>query len=93
MNSVLQMLHVGYLHVGDVVLAADALSTGMVLSSHQPVAGRTLLQSWQHVKDSPLAIVEQEDAQVATQVLVPQGVLVVEETEDGRGTRRTRIHE
>jgi hypothetical protein len=45
------------------------------------IASRTLFQASEHVEDTALAIVQQEDAQIATQVLVPQGVLVVEETE------------
>ena len=52
-----------------------------MLRSHVFVACRTLFQPWQHVEDDTLAIVHQEYAQVASQVLVPQRILVIEETQ------------
>ena len=35
----------------------------------------------QHVEDTAAAVVQEQDAQVSPQLLAPQGVLVVEETE------------
>ena len=67
--------------IDDLVLAADALGRGLVLGSHDLIAGWTGLESWQHVEDAATAVVEQEDAEILTQVLIPKGILIVEETE------------
>ena len=67
--------------IDDMVLTTDALGRGLVLGCYDLIAGRTGLESWQHVEDATTAIVEQEDAEVLTQVLIPQGILIVEETE------------
>ena len=80
-DALLHFFRVGSLQVVHMMLHADALSGGMMLGSYQLVAGRTLVEAWQHVEDAALAIVQQQDAQVAAQVLVPQGILVVEEAE------------
>ena len=39
------------------------------------------LESWQLREDATTAVVEQQDTQVATQIAVPQGILVIEETQ------------
>ena len=70
------------------VLHADTLGTGVMLGSHEAVACRTLLQAWQHVEDATLAVVEQEDTEITLQVLVPQGILIVEETQVANDTIR-----
>ena len=77
----MHLFHIRSLQIAHTVLLADALGRSMVLGGNERVAGSALLQTRQHVEDAALAIVQQQDAQVATQVLVPQRVLVVEETE------------
>ena len=74
-------MHVGSRQIYDIVLTANAFSRGVVLSRHVSIAGRTLLQTWQEVEDATTAVVEQEDAEIAPQVLVPQRILIVEETQ------------
>ena len=49
--------------------------------SDETVAGRTLLQAGQLAEDAATTVVQQKDTEIAAQVLVPQGVLVVEEAE------------
>ena len=73
--------------IDDTVLTTDALGRGLMLSGYDLVAGRTGLESWQHVEDAAPTIVEQEDAEVLTQVLIPQGILIVEETEVADDTK------
>ncbi len=53
----------------------------MMLCGNIFVACRTLFQSWQHVEDDAFSVVHQEYAEIASQVLVPQRILVVEETQ------------
>ena len=77
----MHLRHIRSLQIDDVILSADALGCGMVCGGNILVTGRTLLQTGQHVEDATLAVVQQQDAQVAPQVLVPQGILIVEETE------------
>ena len=67
--------------IDNLVLTTDALGRSLMLSGYDLIAGRTGLESWQHVEDATPTIVEQEDAEVLTQVLIPQGILIVEETE------------
>ena len=55
------------------------------------IAGRTLLQTRQHVEDAAPTIVEQEDTQITTQVLIPQGILIVEETQVANDTKHPII--
>ena len=76
------LLHLWFVlgfQVDDVVLAADALGGGGVGTSHEVVGNGALRQARKHAEDATATVVEQEDAQVATKVLIPQGVLVVEE--------------
>ncbi len=80
-DALLHLLHILCLTIVDSVLLADTFCVGVMLRSHVFVACRTLFQPWQHVEDDTLAIVHQEYAQVASQVLVPQRILVIEETQ------------
>ena len=73
--------HVGGLEIGDVVLTTDTLSCGGVGSSDETVTGRALTETGQGVEDGAMTVVQQENTEIASQVLIPQGVLVVEEAE------------
>ena len=55
--------------------------------SHETDAGRTLFQAGQLIEDATLAIVEQQDAEIALEIRIPQGVLIVEETEVADDTK------
>ena len=79
--ALLHFLHVRSFEIVHMVLHTDSFGRSMVLCCNEPVAGRALLQSWQHIEDAAPAVIQQQDAQVAAKVLVPQGILVVEETE------------
>ena len=68
-------------HIADAVLAADAFGRRRMTGGDEPVAGRTETESLQLTEDAPSPIVEQEDAQVAPQLLLPERILVVEEAE------------
>ena len=63
----------------------------MVSGCDKGITRRTLFQTRQHVEDTTAPIVEQKDAQVTTQVLVPQGVLIVEETQVADDTADTVV--
>ena len=76
------MLHLWFVlgfQVDDVVLTADTLGGGGVGTSHEVVGNGALRQAGKHAEDATATVVEQEDAEVAAKVLVPKGVLVVEE--------------
>ena len=77
----MHLLHVGGLEIDDIVLLANALGRGVMLSSDKLITGRTLFETSQQIEDAALAVVQQEDAEIASEVLVPQGVLIVEETQ------------
>ena len=57
-----------------------------MLGCHELVTGRALLQTFKHVEDTALAIIQQKDTEIAAQVLVPEGILVVKETEVANNT-------
>jgi len=80
-EALLQLGKSGGLLIVDVVLAADAFGGGLVAPGHEGVADGTLGEAGQLVEDGSVSVVQQQDAQVAAQVGVPQGVLVVEEAE------------
>ena len=65
----------------DVVLMADALGGGVMGGSDETRAGRALFESLELLEDGSSAVVEQQDAQVARELLVPECVLIVEEAE------------
>ena len=52
-----------------------------MLSHHQFFARSTLLQSLELGKDSSAAIVQQQDAKAAIEILIPESILIVEETQ------------
>ena len=62
-------------------MPADALGCCCMLSSNELVSGRTLLQALQHIEDAALAVVQQQNAEITTKVLVPQGIAIIEEAE------------
>ena len=83
------MLHLWFVfgfQVDDVVLTADTIGGGGVGTSHEVVGNGTLRQAGKHAEDAAATVVEQEDAEVAAQILVPKGVLVVEEAEVANDT-------
>ncbi len=76
------LLHLWFVlgfQVDDVILTADALGGGGVGTSHEVVGNGTLRQARKHAEDAAATVVEQEDAEVSAKILVPQGILVVEE--------------
>ena len=75
----MQLLHGGDLAVAHIMLAADALGGGGMGASNVSVGGGTVSEAWQVVEDGATPVVEQQDAQVATEILVPQRILVVKE--------------
>ena len=77
----MKLFHIGGLEILHVVLLADTLGGGVVLSSDELIASGTLFQTSQQVEDTALAIVEQKDAEVTAEILIPEGILVVEETQ------------
>ena len=77
----MHLFHVRSLQIGNVILLADALGRCVVFCCDELVAGRTLTQARQHVEDASFAVVQQQDTEVSAQVLVPQGILVVEEAQ------------
>ena len=52
-----------------------------MLSHHQFFARSTLLQSLELGKDGSAAIVQQQDAKAAIEILIPESILIVEETQ------------
>ena len=52
-----------------------------MLGRDELITGRTLLQALQHIKDATSPIIQQQDAEVTAKVLVPQGILVIEEAQ------------
>lgn len=77
----MKLFHVGGLEILYVVLLADALGRGVMLSSDKLVMGGTLFETFQQIENAALAVVEKEDTEVAPEVLVPKSVLVVKETQ------------
>ena len=63
----------------------------MVLCSYKLIAGRTLFQAFQQIKNAALAVVKQQDAEIAAQILVPQGVLVIEKTQVANDTEDSLV--
>ena len=64
-NYGLKQIYVPVLLLPFVVLLADALGRGMMFCSNELVTGRALLQSFQHIEDTPTTVVEQQDAEIA----------------------------
>lgn len=52
-----------------------------MLSHHQFLARSTLLQSLELGKDSSTTIIQQQDAKTAIEILIPESILIVEETQ------------
>lgn len=52
-----------------------------MLSHHQFLARSTLLQSLELGKDGSAAIIQQQDAKTAIEILIPKSILIVEETQ------------
>ena len=77
----MKLLHILGFKIDNIVLLADTLGRGVVLSRDELITDRTLFQAREHIEDTTLAIVKQEDTEVAFQILVPKCILVVEETQ------------
>ena len=80
-DALTQRRHVVGILISHSVSLTEVTGRGDVLCHHQALAGGTLLQTLELAEDGTSAIVEQEDAQTAVDIAVPEGVLVVEETE------------
>ena len=52
-----------------------------MLSHHQFFTRSTLLQSLELGKDGSAAIVQQQDAKASIEILIPESILIVEETQ------------
>ena len=52
-----------------------------MLSHHQFLACSTFLQSLELGKDGSAAIIQEQDAKSAIEILIPEGILIVEETQ------------
>ena len=77
----MKLLHILGFEIDNIVLLADTLGRGVVLSRDELITDRALFQAWEHIEDTTLSIVKQEDTEVAFQILVPEGILIVEETQ------------
>lgn len=53
---------------------------------HEVFSGCTFLQAFELAEDGTTAIIEYDDAETAVEVLVPEGILVVEETQIAQDT-------
>ena len=75
------------------ILLADTFGSGMMLCSHVFVASWTIFQTRQHIKYAALTIIQKEDTQVAAQILIPQGILIIEETQVANHTEYLAIRD
>ena len=81
LDALLHPLHIMSRQVHHIVLLADTLRRSMMLRHHQVFPGCALPQAIKLTEDGTATIVEHDDAKLAIQVLIPEGVLVVEETQ------------
>ena len=77
----MHLFYVLGLEVDEVVLLANTFGRGVMGCGNKAVAGWTLFQARETIEDATTAIVQQENTEITPKVLVPQRILVVEETQ------------
>ena len=67
--------------IGNIVCGADALGRSVVRAHYERLAGVARTQSRKFAEDGTSTVVEQQNTQVTTEMLIPQRIVIVEETE------------
>lgn len=73
------------------MLVAAATGMGHVSGGNHLVTSWRSLKSWQLREDASTAVVEQQDAQVAPQIAIPQRILIIEEAQVACHAQHTLI--
>ena len=77
--------------IGNIVCGADALGRSVVRAHHERFAGVARTQSRKLAEDGTSTVVEQQNTQVAAEMLIPQRIVIVEETEVADDTKHVII--